>query len=277
MSLATSFSVIRPSIVALCVPPRPDIRTALPTIVGTGFVVDSRGIVVTNRHVAAELRRHAPRDAKPPDAAYAILFGTVRPEGDTYAQTLTFATVRRILAVKDISLPGRFFAPIPDLAFLTLDVGEIPAVTLAPPGDNWQPGLDIATAGFALGAEGLALYNNMNQFVPFLRKGIISSVFPFPGPSPHGFTIDVMTQGGESGSPIFRCEDGVVIGVLYAGFDATNITFGIPSSILADTVEQVISVFDVRFDNLRSWRRAQELEHQGGLTKRPDQSPGETA
>jgi S1-C subfamily serine protease len=117
----------------------------------------------------------------------------------------------------------------------------------------------------------------MNQFVPFLRKGIISSVFPFPGPSPHGFTIDVMTQGGESGSPIFRCEDGLVIGVLYAGVDATNITFGIPSSILADTVDQVVSVFDVRFEDLRSWRHAQEPEHQASRTTPPDQESGETA
>jgi hypothetical protein len=49
---------------------------------------------------------------------------------------------------------------------------------------------------------------------PFLREGIVSSVFPFPTAKPHGFTIDIMQQGGSSGSPIFPCGENTVIGMM---------------------------------------------------------------
>jgi len=47
-----------------------------------------------------------------------------------------------------------------------------------------------------------------------LRKGIISSVFPFASPFPHGFTIDAMVQPGASGSPIFLEDQPIVVGMV---------------------------------------------------------------
>jgi S1-C subfamily serine protease len=66
MELATTFEVLRPSIVALA--SRVTItqlgaKPVFPFIVGTGFVVDESGLVVTNRHVAEALRR-LPRNPK---------------------------------------------------------------------------------------------------------------------------------------------------------------------------------------------------------------------
>lgn len=258
MSLAITYQRLRSSIVALCGPAHGDRRRVLPEIIGTGFVIDPRGIIITNRHVAEVLRKLAPRDAKAADAAYATIFGNIRPDGDGYAQSIGFATICRLILVKELNLPHQFYGPIPDLAIVTLDMCDLPAAELAPPGDYWQTGLDIATAGFPLGISGLVANNTIHQFTPFLRKGIISSVHPFPGPSPHGFTIDIMAQGGQSGSPIFRCDDGTVIGVLYAGFEGTNITFGVPSPFVSETLHQVLADFDVRFDGLRSWHRMQE-------------------
>ena len=56
---------------------------------------------------------------------------------------------------------------------------------------------------------------------------------PVSCPYPHGFTIDVMAQGGASGSPIFLPDRPLAVGILHAGFEGTNITYGVPSTILA--------------------------------------------
>jgi hypothetical protein len=54
----------------------------------------------------------------------------------------------------------------------------------------------------------------INQMTPFVRRGIVSSVYPFSIPQPHGFTIDIMQQGGSSGSPIFYADRPEVIGMM---------------------------------------------------------------
>src|SRR5471030_2518616 len=78
--------------------------------------------------------------------------------------------------------------------------------------------MDVATAGFPLGDLPMTMFGNkINQLMPLLRRGVVSSVFPFTGvPQPHGFTIDIMQQGGSSGSPIFRCDAPVVVGMMSA-------------------------------------------------------------
>jgi hypothetical protein len=77
--------------------------------------------------------------------------------------------------------------------------------------------------------------------MPFLRHGIVSSVLPYDYPSPHGFTIDVMSQGGASGSPIFLTDQPRVIGILHAGFPGTNFTYAVPARWISDALKQVTS------------------------------------
>jgi hypothetical protein len=86
-----------------------------------------------------------------------------------------------------------------------------------------------------MGNAALTIYGSINSITPLLRHGIVSSVFPFPCPTPHGFTTDIMTQGGESGSPIFLPDRPVVVGLLHAGFDNTNVTIALPSLMVAET------------------------------------------
>ncbi len=69
-----------------------------------------------------------------------------------------------------------------------------------------------------------------------LRHGIVSSLQPFPCPQPHGFTVDSMSQGGQSGSPIFRVADAAVVGMLYAGYEGTNITFAVTSFFISQAL-----------------------------------------
>jgi hypothetical protein len=51
---------------------------------------------------------------------------------------------------------------------------------------------------------------------PPLQAGIISATLPFPGTRPHGYLINVMIQGGASGSPVFLSDSGTVIGAVYS-------------------------------------------------------------
>ena len=45
----------------------------------------------------------------------------------------------------------------------------------------------------------------------------MNNIFPFPTPHPHGFTIDIMQQGGSSGSPIFSTDRAEVVGMMFGG------------------------------------------------------------
>jgi len=129
---------------------------------------------------------------------------------------------------------------LPDFGFVQIEVQQLPALRLSEDAFSIRVGMPIATAGFPLGTDALLMYEKISQVMPFLRHGIVSSVLPFPCPYPHGFTIDVMAQGGSSGSPIFVTDRPVAVGILHAGFKGTNITYGIPSTILAKGLEECL-------------------------------------
>jgi len=75
-----------------------------------------------------------------------------------------------------------------------------------------------------MGDVPLTVLGKLNQASPFIRHGIVSSVFPCPTALPHGFTIDVVQQGGSSGSPILRAADGVVVGMMSSGVQEVRST-----------------------------------------------------
>jgi hypothetical protein len=83
----------------------------------------------------------------------------------------------------------------------------------------------------------------------------VSSVYPFPTAQPHGLTIDIMQQGGSSGSPFFRIADGSVIGMMSSGVIErkmaqseqaslvytvdTNISIAEPSGIIKTALDEI--------------------------------------
>jgi hypothetical protein len=60
-----------------------------------------------------------------------------------------------------------------------LCVRETPCLKLDDTEFYIKPGMPIGTAGFPMGEMPLTVMEKLNQLTPFVRCGIISSVFPF--------------------------------------------------------------------------------------------------
>jgi hypothetical protein len=232
--LAETFANIRRSIIAFAIADKHAAPPYFPEIIGTGFVIDTNGVVATNRHVVATLEPLGnPETAD--RVALGLTFSEIERETGAHVLTVLPVQLRRWDKLTTFTSSEDFFGEqIPDIAFAQIGVSGLPAVNLVTEPDSWAVGTAIATAGFPLGRAALQIYGRVNQVAPILRAGVIASVFPFPAPRPHGFTVDIMTLGGESGSPIFLADSPDVVGLLHAGFNGTNITLAVPSWLVAN-------------------------------------------
>ncbi len=220
----------------------------LPTIIGTGFIVDERGIAVTNRHVVEALAKLPPLGEHP--KCFAMLFTEIISRGTTRTISLVCVPLKRRFIATEVETPDHYFGQLAtDLAIVQLRVRDVPALQISEDEGCIRAGMPIATAGFPLGSDPLVVYGNVNQLTPTLRHGIVSGVFPFDVPHAHGFTIDVMSQGGASGSPVFDPETGVVLGVVHAGFPGTNITLAVPGWLTHRAVDQLLDEVEWDFTN----------------------------
>jgi len=131
---------------------------------------------------------------------------------------------------------------VPDFASVQLNVKDVPSVKLATAPGSLRIGMSVATAGFSLGESVLLPYKKVMQLTPLLLRGIISGPFPFPCPQPQGFTLDIMMQGGASGSPIFLEGDPLVVDMVSSGLRNTNINVALPSALIAGALESLLSI-----------------------------------
>lgn len=218
MDLTETFQIIAPSIVAFVrtLVFSPDGKVPLsPVIFATGFIVDPVGIVVTNRHVIEAFSKvpEHPKTGKPAIAVMLFHYGQT-DEGKAMVRWVPIA-VKYYGAIDSFDATGRWFGQrVPDVGFVQLMVQDVQPVELAIQDNYIRMGMPIATAGFPMGDVSLTALEKVNQMTPFLRHGIVSSMFPFPVPQPHGFTIDVVQQGGSSGSPIFYSDKPTVVGMM---------------------------------------------------------------
>src|ERR1022692_4869489 len=165
-----------------------------PHIFGTGFVVDADGLVVTNRHVVQAFDL-LPKHPKTGELALGALM--FLPGADDKSWQMLNVDVLNWCVLGEFQSSDRWYGnTVPDLGFAQLGVREIPFLQLAAENFFVRVGMAIATIGFPMGTLPLTALGTLNQVTPFLRHGIVSSVYPFPTAQPHGFTIDIMQQGG---------------------------------------------------------------------------------
>ena len=251
-------------------------KPEFPTILGTGFVADSSGLVVTNRHVVEclETVRNHPRTGEPSIAAVLWFPSQVGPAH--HGWQMVSVPILDWAAVQDFGSTEEWYGTdVPDVAIAQIGIRDIPSLLLAE-GDYYvRVGMEIATLGYPMGDIPLSVTGHLNQMTPFIRHGIVSSVFPFPVPKPHGFTVDIMQQGGSSGSPILSGSSGAVIGIMRAGVIDwrpvqfgqhqlmiplnTNISIAEPAHIIQQALDQFRKERRVAIENIPTLERYREM------------------
>jgi len=283
-TLADTFDIVRPSIIAFAsrhVPTVPGQKPLFPEIIGTGFIVDSRGIAVTNRHVAEALQKLPPHPTTGASSAMAIISPGAERTAAGVMFPVLFAEIKAFSHIASFSANGPYYGEaVPDLAFVQLKVQNLPALSLVTEPNAIRAGVSVATAGFPMGTDPLVVYGSISQLTPFLRRGIISSVYPYPCPNPHGFTMDIVSQGGSSGSPVFALDSSRVLGIVHAavhqGGQATNVTIAVPSLLISEALEvctngAALDLSDVPSMDalLKDSPRTEELRWETFVAKKP--------
>jgi S1-C subfamily serine protease len=224
--------------------PKPD----FPTIIGTGFFVDSSGLAATNRHVIEEFDRLPPHPKSGRSPLAAVWFC---PGDDGYSWHMLVLDVLSWNALAEFTSTDPWYGQTtPDIGFVQVSVREVPTLKLATEKFYLKIGMEVATIGYPMGTVPLTALGKLNQVSPFIRHGIVSSVFPMPTALPHGFTTDIMQQGGASGSPVLRILDGIVVGMTSSGFANTNISIAEPAHIIQKALDVFRSARTVEVDKL---------------------------
>ena len=186
-----------------------------PDIIGTGFLVTADGVVATNRHVVDALWKLPiiPGTNEPSGAGFIFMVSE-----DKLGGQILNLKIRDVAVLQGFSPEIDWYGQdVPDVGFVQLQITGVPFLELATEDFAIRPGMEISTMGYPLGTLPLVLQNKVNQLGPFIRRGIVSSVYPFSSAQPHGFTIDIMQQGGSSGSPIFAGDSPRVVGLMWGG------------------------------------------------------------
>lgn len=235
-----------------------------PVIFGTGFLVDSSGLAATNRHVTEVFTELRPDPRTGQSALAAVLFC---PEDNGTAWQMLRVDVLAWNALAEFSSSDKWYGnTIPDIGFVQLGVRDVPVLTLATEKFYVTVGMEIATIGYPMGNLPMTALGKLNQASPFIRHGIVSSLFPCPTAFPHGFTIDITQQGGSSGSPVLRTADGVVVGMMSSGIPEwrvaqsgqaslaysvnTNISIAEPAHIIQKALDQFRATQPISVDKL---------------------------
>ncbi|MFH1885203.1 MAG: serine protease [Pseudomonadota bacterium] len=217
------FDTVKKATVAIALYNENDLKNPY-TIIGSGFCIHHRGIIVTSRHVVdAFLNKPFHKQPVAPSekrddkklyfkdikaqALYAIFFDV---NSSSEQISVPMARVEQVIAKSDYDLAVARVHPHPAFpdGFPSLQIESYEAI---------HEGMEIATCGFPLGNF---LMDKFGTMTSSFTKGILSSVIPssnVPKELLRGFQLDLTATHGNSGGPVFSMRSGKVFGVLQGG------------------------------------------------------------
>jgi S1-C subfamily serine protease len=217
------YDTVKRSTVAIAIYNENDLQNPY-TIIGSGFCIHPRGIIVTTRHVIDAFldkpfnQQPTTPSGNPGDnklylkeikfqVPYAIFFDV----GYSTAQiSIPIVRFEQVIAKADYDLALARLSPhiaFPD-GFPSLQIESYEAI---------HEGMEIATCGFPLGNF---LKDNVGTMTSSFSKGILSSMIPSSNVTKEllrGFQLDLTATQGNSGGPVFSLYSGKVIGVIHGG------------------------------------------------------------
>lgn len=206
-------------------------------IVGTGFLV-RKTTVMTNRHVIEGLSKYQ-TDIGFPDSQFFLSF--IVP-GESTTLRVTPRMIQQFAALPDESI---------DVGFLKFNiVYKKHFQNISPLNIVTSPKLkvteEVAICGYPYGTSMLAKNFKIYRWGPVIQRGSISAISPFDNTdAPDEILLDVRTANGMSGAPIFRPSNGEVIGIHYAGWEATT-ALGLP--LTQDKLSDWLSIYDAKYN-----------------------------
>jgi len=196
-------------------------RQLPPPILGTGFFINSHGLLVTNAHVADTFQNFASSSN-----VHKKIKGIIFQHSKGRVKKIIL-NIKNIIRIDDTYNTSKK----PDIAFVETDLDNSSFLELMSEETELIEGMEIATSGFPTGRNSLLGPEGYIQISPTLQRGIISAILPYPKKEPDAFSVNIMTHGGASGSPVFFTDTGKVAGILFSVL--TDLSFSSDNNIQA--------------------------------------------